>query len=297
MTYLLFLDESGQDQRNSPFEVLAGIAFSADRLWPLVQAIQQSEIRHFGQRYAAGERELKATKLLKTKTFRLARQLPPFQPADRTELARRCLGDGPSATCDQMTALAQAKLAFSADVLRIARAFGGAAFASMIPRSAPRSSSGFLRKDYAFLFERYFYFLEDHGDATGLIVFDELDRAQSHLLVDQMHHYFLGTRSGNTRSRLVVPEPFFVHSELTTGVQIADLLAYVIAWSVRLSGQVEPARAEMQEMADLAVALRHDTSRTVKRRRDFRVYGFARIGDLRPLTEQELDLPSEESVN
>ena len=44
----------------------------------------------------------------------------------------------------------------------------------MIPKSAPRTAGNFLRKDYAFIFERYFYLLEDSEDEAGLIVFDGL---------------------------------------------------------------------------------------------------------------------------
>ncbi len=288
MAHLLFLDESGQDQNQSPYEVLAGFAIEDRQLWPLIQAIQALEVSHFGQRYAAGDRELKAKKLLKRKTFRHAAQLAPIEMNSRTPLAHGCLTDGPSASREEITALAQAKIAFCREVLKATREAGGAVFAAMIPKTAPRTSGDFLRKDYAFIFERYFYFLEDRGNDVGLIVFDELERSQSHLLVDQMHRYFLHTSTGMERARLVVPEPFFVHSELTTGVQVADLLAYTIAWAVRFTGQDEAPRSEMSELADLTVALRYDAVRDLPFRPRFRIYGIARINDLRPLEEQDL---------
>lgn len=288
MARLLFLDESGQDQRHSPYEVLAGVAIEDKQLWPLVQAIHTLELEHFGQRYANRDRELKAKKLLKRKTFRHAAQLDAFDPALRTQLAQACLGDGAAASRDGITALGQAKIAFCSAVLRATHEAGGVVIAAMIPKSAPRTEGDFLRKDYAFIFERYFYLLEDSNDEAGLIVFDELERSQSHLLVDQMHRYFLHTASGLERARLVVPEPFFVHSELTTGVQIADLVAYTIAWAVRLAGQDEPCRSEMDEFARLTLRLRYDTIRDLPGRPRFRIYGIARINDLRPLNEQDL---------
>jgi hypothetical protein len=285
---LLFLDESGQDQKESPYEVLAGVAIKDKKLWPLIQAIHDLEIAHFGQRYADQDRELKAKKLLKRKTFRHASQLDPISPERRAGLAHNCLADGASASREEITALAQAKIAFCLAVLKATRDAGGVVLASMIPKSAPRTEGDFLRKDYAFIFERYFYLLEDSGDEAGLIVFDELERSQSHLLVDQMHRYFLHTGRGLRRACLVVPEPFFVHSELTTGVQIADLIAYTIAWAVRLTGQDEPARSEMAEFARLTLDLRYDTVRDLFRRPRFRIYGIVRINDLRPVDEQDL---------
>jgi len=72
MAYLLFLDESGQDHCESPYEVLAGMAVEDRDLWNLVQAVQDAEVRCFGRRYSAGRQELKGKKLLKRKTFRQA---------------------------------------------------------------------------------------------------------------------------------------------------------------------------------------------------------------------------------
>ena len=80
----------------------------------------------------------------------------------------------------------------------------------------------------AVLFERLFYFLEDNAAGEqGVAVFDELEKFKSHLLIDQMHRHFGQTAPGGVH----IPESFFVRSELTTGVQIADLAAYVISWA------------------------------------------------------------------
>ena len=47
------------------------------------------------------------------------------------------------------------------------------------------------------------------------MVFDELEKSQSHLLTDQMRRYFADTVVGQQRSNRIIPEPFFVHSDLT----------------------------------------------------------------------------------
>jgi hypothetical protein len=197
---LLFLDESGQDQNQSPFEVLAGVSIEDKQLWPLIQAIQELEMEHFGQRYADLHREMKAKKLLKRKTFRHAAQMDPIDPEARTGLARGCLADGPSASREEITALAQAKIAFCLSVPRATREAGGAVLAAMIPK----------------------------------------------------------------------------------------LVAYTIAWAVRLTGQEEPGRPELAEMARLTLDLRYDTLRDLPRHPRFRIFGIARINDLRPLNEQDL---------
>jgi hypothetical protein len=87
-----------------------------------------------------------------------------------------------------------------------------------------------LRKDYAYLFERFFYFLEDTDqNASGIVVFDELEKSKSHLLLQQMDRYFKRTNKGQQRAAQIIPELFFVHSELTTGVQLADIAAYLLS--------------------------------------------------------------------
>lgn len=287
MAYFLFIDESGQDRRESPYEVLAGVAVKDQDLWNLIQALRDAELRHFGVRYTADRGELKAKKLLKAKTFRLAAQLPPIDAAERGELAARCLANGATVSRRGLTALAQAKLAYVSEALEICARFRCRAFASLIPHNAPRpAGNDFLRKDYAYLFERFFYFLEDSDrEALGLVVFDELERVQSHLLIEQMNRYFQETWKGRTRASQIIPEPFFVHSELTTGVQLADLVAYILSWGFRLPGMDEPARPELTELVDRVCQLRHRAVRERMGNPNFVIWSFALIADLRAREE------------
>ncbi|MGH7270483.1 MAG: DUF3800 domain-containing protein, partial [Polyangiaceae bacterium] len=204
MAFVLFIDESGQDHHESPYEVLGGIVVEDSRIWPLITAIQQAEVDHFGRRTTRAAEELKARELLKRKTFRLANQLPPMAHSERVQLAKAALEEGGAArregrpsrhTRRQLTALGQAKIAFCESVLELCGRHQGRAFASIVDRDAPRPASrDVLRKDYAYLFERFFLFLNELPlYQHGIVVFDELERSQSHLLVEQMARYFLET--------------------------------------------------------------------------------------------------------
>lgn len=217
-------------------------------LWNLVRAIQDAETDYFGTRYSAGSRELKSRKLLGRKTFRKAAQLDEFEPDQRRALSRACLESGSTAGRSEMTALAQAKLAYATEVLDLCAQHHCKVIASIIRNNAavalPRDM---LRRDYCYLFERFFYHLEDGGpDTMGIVVFDELEKSRSHILVEQMDRYFKSTAKGRYRASQVIPEPFFVHSDLTTGVQLADLAAYVLSWGFRgATGLNKPARHEL----------------------------------------------------
>jgi hypothetical protein len=291
MAHFLFVDESGYDSGDSPYGVLGGAAVEDRELWSIVKDIRTAELRFFGVPYAAGGRELKAKKLLNRKVFRLARQLPPFDAGEREALARQCLEQGEGAGKRQLTALAQAKIAYVAELLDICSRFRCKAFASVVNKASPVPAADHLRKDYAYLFERFFYYLEDLGPtAYGVVVFDELDKVQSHLLLNQMDRYFKYTARGRHRSGQILPEPLFVHSDLTTGVQVADLIAYIVSWGVRFQGMDLAGREELEPLANRVIQLRHRSVREVNDNPNFVIWSLAYIKDLRPKVEREDEL-------
>ncbi|MCW3117403.1 MAG: hypothetical protein JWM28_1485 [Chitinophagaceae bacterium] len=162
MSYFLFIDESGQDHQESPYEVLAGFAIQDKDLWRFIKDAQEIELSCFGRRYRLDGREIKALKFLNKKTFRLANQLDPIDLFDRTELAKAALDDGENAGRIKLTALAQAKLSYVKQIFRLCQEYRCKVFASIVKEhtTIPTDRS-MLRKDYIYLFERFYYFLED----------------------------------------------------------------------------------------------------------------------------------------
>lgn len=145
------------------------------------------------------------------------------------------------------------------------------------------------------MFERFYYFLEDVGPTTfGVVVFDELEKVQSQLLVGQMDRYFKRTQPGRQRASRILPEPFFVHSDLTTGIQIADLVAYLVSWGFRMRTMAQPARAELAGYVAQMARLRHQAIREVDGNPRFAVWSFAFITDLRPQVERDGELEEEQ---
>ena len=288
MAWFLFIDESGHDRRASPYEVLAGIAIHEQTLREVVDRLHEAEIHTFGRRYSGGNRELKGSKLLKRKVFRHRDLTADVDETDIPALARAALDGGAGADFPMLKALALAKLAYVASVFDICKRLGCRAFASIVETDAHPTGGDGLRKDYAYLFERFFYFLEDRDeDEQGVVVFDELEKSQSHLLIDQMHRYFAETAVGRRRASRIIPEPFFVHSDLTTGIQIADLVAYVISWGFRMPRMTKPGRAELADLADQVARLRYRAVRERHGNPQFVIWSFALIADLRTLAERD----------
>jgi hypothetical protein len=267
--------------------VLAGVAIRDGDLWNLIIAIHEAETRHFGRRYSLGPAEMKGCKLLKTKVFQHARLNVDVADAERAELARLALDDGAHATIAHLKALALAKLAYVREVFEVCARFRCRAFASIVETDAQPTLGAGLRKDYGYLFERFFYYLEDIGAReSGIIVFDELEKTKSHIIIDQATKYFKETAVGRHRASLIVPEPFFVHSDLTTGVQIADLIAYTISWGWRTSTMTKPKRDELDPFAEQISAMRCCSIREMAGNPDYRIWSFAHITDLRTRRER-----------
>ncbi|MFL6195413.1 MAG: DUF3800 domain-containing protein, partial [Thermoanaerobaculia bacterium] len=76
-----------------------------------------------------------------------------------------------------------------------------------------------------------------------------------------------------------------VHSELTTAIQIADLVAYIIAWGLRFGPMDGGRREELSSLVDLVLELRYRTKRPDQT--DFTVWSFTLIEDLRPKVERD----------
>lgn len=296
---LLFIDESGHDHGVMPYEVLAGVAVSEDNLWNLIKAVRAAEKDFFGD-YLRNLRfvELKAKKMLKTKRFRSAQRQVTIRPEDLSQLAHTAMLKGiedsechrvnGSATERELVAYSRQMLAFVNEVLNIAARHNAQVFASIVDVDAPRPEAGHLRKDYVYLFERYFYFLETLSPRErGLVVFDELDKAKSHILIQQMAAYFLGTETGRYRSSRVVPEPLFVHSELTTGVFLADLTAYVLGWAWRTKRMSKSRRDELSGLASKLHDMQfHGEKPDSQGAGTIQIHGILHLDDLRPRNDR-----------
>ena len=288
MAWFLFIDESGHDRVASPYEVLAGIAIRDQVLREVIGQLHEAEIRSFGRRYSDGHRELKGSVLLKRKVFRHRELNATVHEADVPALAHAALDDGARADVRMLKALALAKLGYVASVFDTCARSGCRAFASIVETDAHPTARVGLRKDYAYLFERFFYFLEDNAaEEQGIVVFDELERSKSHLLIDQMHRYFAETAVGRHRASRIIPEPFFVHSDLTTGVQIADLVAYVVSWGFRTPRMTKPGRLELSDLANQVARLRYRAVRERRGNPQFEIWSFAHITDLRTQAERD----------
>ena len=98
------------------------------------------------------------------------------------------------------------------------------------------------------------------------------------------------TRKGRKRSDRIIPQPFFVHSELTTAIQLADVMAYCLNWGFRLRYMDGATREEIVPFSKMAANLRYTGKRYDELLdTEFLVYGIVHIDDLRSRENQEAD--------
>jgi hypothetical protein len=294
---LYFVDESGIDLKQAPCVVLAGVSIQEANVWPLTQAFTDLSTKILRFSPEAGY-EVKGSKLLKRRVFTHASLIERLSEDDRSAAVDRLLAKnekGENAGREELAALAQAKLAFVDRILDLAGDFDMTVFASIVPRDAPQQNDrSFLRKDFAYLFQRIHCHVCDQSDYVhGVLIFDEQDPALSQRLLDQIQKYFRETERGQQRAERMIPMPFFVHSELTPAIQIADLIAYIVNWGLRLDRMPELVRPELKPYADKVFNLRYQGREVPLKRRFGKrgrpMWGIAYIPDMRPRFERTTD--------
>ncbi|MDR0411834.1 MAG: DUF3800 domain-containing protein [Treponema sp.] len=254
MSWLLFIDESGHDHKQCPYEVRGGVALHSTRLWSFVQSMRKLELQAFGCQISSFGSEIKGSTLLDRKRFTFANQDAKMDDRTRQRHAKSFLEKthmrrpASKLTREEFTAYGQACLYMAKGIFQVLSDHDAKVFASVIPADSTNFSNSdkekFFRKDHVFLLERYFYMLEKQSE-DGLLVMDEVEKQLDRRFVERMHRYFTHTSNGQHRSNFVIPSPFFVSSDMTCAIQAADVCIYAINWGYRLAHMDKPVRREI----------------------------------------------------
>lgn len=235
--------------------------------------MRRLEYACFGDHLSHYGSELKATRLLERKRFKWAAAAPRFTAEDRRELSRTFLAQtarGVQPPPDTWRAYAQASLEMVRGLTNMLVRERIPVFATMIPRGTAHrpvnAPLDFVRKDLTFLFERFFYFLEDQ-ESNGLLVLDETDRVDDRRYLRRVERYFSSHERGKLHAHRILPSPLFVGSEMSYAIQAADVIIYLIATSYRprFSEINAPAREDVSRLVgELLPKLVYRTHRTAE---------------------------------
>jgi hypothetical protein len=247
---------AGDPPPGSPGSIFRGFAIHASKLWPFISVLRTLEQSTFGAYLHEYGSELKGCKLLDKDRFKWAAQGAAMGEAERRKQALNFLNSGAQKRTprrDEFTAFGQACLAMAERAIHLLVSYDARVFAAVIPCDidpvAPPPDD-LLRKDLVFLFERFFYFLEERRE-SGLLVMDGTEKQADRKLVRRVEWYFTQTMIGRQRTQWIVPVPLFVESDMAYGVQVADLCIYCLNWGWRLAPMTRPSRKEVEPFVTL----------------------------------------------
>jgi hypothetical protein len=289
VSYLLFLDESGHDHKNAPYEVRGGVALHDTRLWSFVRAMRELEESCFGGTLNDYGAEIKGHRLLDKDRFKWAAQSYPLNDRTRQRLCRSFLQKGTqkfpvAPTSQEFTAYGQACLKMADGIFSLLGEHEARLFAATIPRGATQPAipqvSEWLRKDIVFLLEWFFYFLEE-AQETGLIVLDQTERDEDRRFLRRLERYFSSTATGQERTSRIVPSPFFVSSEMAYPVQAADVCIYCVNHGFRRPerGMDAPVRQEIAARFGGQIYHLQYKGRISRADQSFDTYGVVYVSD------------------
>jgi len=290
---LFFIDESGYEDTNTPYQVLAAVSISEDRVGDFVldyNDLKREILRWTDTKIHDPNTEIHANAFLQKRNFRWANKTDFLTEPERTDLLKQLNTDvgKRKATDAEKAAKGQSIIEFMRKTIDLVESYDCYTFASVINNDAPdQIGEDYLRKDYSYLFERFAELIRCECDKyeRGLIIHDSEDKKLAGKLIKQMTEYFSATGKGRERTKYLCPFPFFAESHLTPFVEIADLAAYCINWGYRSGPINERTRTELEEFGQgfgklqfSVNALRRGATRTIR--------GIHYIDDLRPRTEK-----------
>jgi hypothetical protein len=284
MSWLLFMDESGHDHKNMPYEVRGGVALQDRKVWPFIRAVTDLEQSCFGVRLADYRKEFKGEKLLDKDRVKWALQSPPQDDAERRRNVRTFLSKGLQHAVparDEFTGYGQACLQMAQGIFRLLRDHDAKIFAAAIPRSVRSPDNlpaqDYLRKDHVYLLERFYYFVSKQKE-QGLLVMDQVEEQHDLRFVRKLERYFVRTLKGTQRADCIVPSPFFSSSYLSIPIQVADVCIYCINWGWRCKRMNAPTREKIaEEFEEWIRQLQFSDIRTKPGNREHKIWGIVYV--------------------
>ena len=167
MAWLLFMDESGQDRKNTPLEVRGGIAIHSNKIWDFVRNFHEAEKECFGVQLSEHKKEIKGSKLLAEKKYKWTEIPISMNDYDRRKAVRRFLTQTQQQTPltqREFYAYGKACRLMAHRIFDLLESHDAKIFASAIPRDTQEppdyTAHEYLRKDHIYLQQRFFDFLQ-----------------------------------------------------------------------------------------------------------------------------------------
>lgn len=225
MSWLLFIDESGQDHNHAPYEVRGGVAIHASKIEKTISDTSELLNDMFGD--GTKRNEIKGSTLLDKRNFdNLSRIDPKLGFSEIKEYTidfQNGIKTRNTFQSHAFTSIQTAKKSFE-----ILRNNDAKLFASIVPRGSPKiADENILRKDFVDLLTLFSQFLKEKSE-YGILIMDQVEQSHDKELINCIRS------ASNERpdyfSNNVVSTPLFVSSDMSQGIQLADLCLYAVNW-------------------------------------------------------------------
>lgn len=200
---LIFIDESWQtlDPAGKKVCVLSAVAINDNDFNEYSRNIWNLKTKHLGPK--CGDIEIKGKDIFKNYNFRL-----------------------------EAKGIISRELSLARDILRYGIDHGAKAFASIVfdqeQVQLDCADEKLLERPFLFLFERINLFMQEkHPDSMAALIFDDRNLGQNERISASVSNFFHLSRAGKAFDR-IIKVPFFAISSENVGIQLADMVAYLV---------------------------------------------------------------------
>jgi hypothetical protein len=204
---LFFIDESWQASQDGQRQagVLASICIKSNEFNKCSKDIYSIKVRNVG--FEAAQLELKGRGILKPYVFKLQEK---GIPSIELKLAEEILDYINSVKLTAMASIVVDKKELDLNC----------------------ADEDHLERPFFFLFERINQFMqENYPDLTAKLIFDDRGLETNQRISKTISNFFHKSKTGQSFDK-IVKVPFFVISNENIGIQLADILAYILGRSV-----------------------------------------------------------------
>ncbi len=140
---------------------------------------------------------------------------------------------------------------YANEILRLCRQQNGIAFAIIEERPTQEQIDAaeeyLLPRGYIYLFERINICCSQiNENEKGILIFDSQDMRKNEILSKQIGGFFHKSKKGFSLNQ-IVPEPYFVSSNICYGIQLADLIAYIVGHKFAHRNELKPFYDQIKE--------------------------------------------------
>lgn len=142
------------------------------------------------------------------------------------------------------------------------------------PDVNPYFKEGILPKQYFYMLKRIELYCQNHQYPMAMVIFDEQDRNEDQKISVAFNNFLFQSALGKSFEK-ILEIPLFVNSQITPGIQLADLMAGIVRHYYEEELYNKKPEDQFQEWIDkLFNTIKHKTENLREKNTGFKEYGL-----------------------